>query len=87
MVTIAAIIATKRVYPLSPNFFKNQYLILKGKVNIPLSRNFFSNLYFISQAKNIQEKFKKGSLISKLFFILLIEPLLLHFFQFQKHQD
>jgi len=60
MVTIAAIIATKRVYPLSPNFFKNQYLILKGKVNIPLSRNFFSNSYFIFTIYNYPRKIQKG---------------------------
>ena len=53
MVTIAPIIATKRVYPLSPNFFNNQYLILKGKVNnMPLSRNFFSNSYFMPTIYN-----------------------------------
>ena len=59
MVTIAPIIATKRVYPLSPNFFNNQYLILNLQVNIPLSKNFFLNSYFISQAKNIKAKFKR----------------------------
>ena len=58
MVTIVTIIATKRVYPLSPNFFNNQYLLLNHQVNIPLSRNFFLNSYFISQAKNIKAKFK-----------------------------
>ena len=53
VVNIATIIATKRVYPLSPNFFNNQYLILKAKVNnIPLSRGFFSNSYFIPTIYN-----------------------------------
>jgi len=60
MVTIKTIIATKRVYSLSPDFFNNQYLILNFQVNIPLSRNFFSNSYFISHAKNIKAKLKRG---------------------------
>ena len=57
MVAITPIIATKTVYPLSPNFFNNQYLILKGKVNMPLSRNFFLNSYFIFTSYNYPRKF------------------------------
>ena len=53
MVTIAAIIATKRVYPLSPNFFKNQYLILKGKVNIPYQEISFQIHISYLQSKHI----------------------------------
>ena len=46
MTIIAAIITTKPVYPLSPNFFNNQYLTLNFQDNMPLSRGFFSNSYF-----------------------------------------
>ena len=46
VVNIAATIAIKPVYPLSPNFFNNQYLTLNFQENMPLSRGFFSNSYF-----------------------------------------
>ena len=73
MVTITTIITTKKVYPLSPNFFNNQYLLLNHQVNIPLSRNFFLNSYFISQAKNIKEKFKKEA-VAKYYLMLFLFP-------------
>ena len=75
MVTITTIITTKRVYPLSPNFFNNQYLLLNHQVNIPLSRNFFLNSYFISQAKNIKAKFKREVGLDSYLTVLAIKPL------------
>ena len=67
MVAITPIIATKRVYPLSPIFFNNQYLILKGKVNMPLSRNFFLNSYFIFTSYNYPRKIHNRSVFIDLF--------------------